>query len=1188
MKNMDKQSDLVNPKSIEDCGNHAHTDDEFEEHSEGEMLSEDEPNEDGSSDEESADSCGEEYDDADSCAEGSNEEDSEELEEVLEEDNEEDEEEISKLSEEKPNRKEALRCSMDQISPVNDSDDVPSLLEEKKSSDAVVDVPQVPGKRRCSEWDVNDEDVILVNDSGCLGKKSETRLCAGDVVNCSGEESHQEDSDEEFEEEFEEYSEDDDSVKETNEEEINKEPTTSCSMDQLLVNKPSKLLEEEKASVNLSASTVVDVPRASSKRRPSRWDIKAEDLVPVNDSGNLDKREIECSSDVKVKSSVLMNDSADLNKRRKTRWSSDKSPLDIPRPTQQRNSRKVEKRLQWLNTKLQMVNSNLEHYLKAKENLEKQTSSSQAIDDVHLAKLLQDKNHFVYQIHRMNEAKIKTKLHQESYKFKKLLALPMKEDSRYNLAALIIGPNGKTLNDMEKKTGAKLSLRGKDGSYRRNISKWEDIHLMIKANSHESIDAAVSMIQDLWQHKKHIKAAQLKELAKIKGTLREEKIEFVWTKCDICGDMYHPASDCPLTATDAETVKKFHTGPGSLFSSFGDKDKCATRIMPAELVVNCMPPISNDKNLVVGVPAPSAPSPNANLPSYPGHSVVHPSSWNANLPNYPGLAVTPSTSNANAPSYREVATISPSSSANLTSYHGHATAPPSSSMSRGPASLPSSSSNTNLSTRHVPHVIPPASSEANLQSYPAVTAVPPSSNTNLPSFPGFVVPPFSSNANRPSFPGIASIHPPPFSNINRSSYPQIAANPPAFSNTNVPSHPRFTAATPSSSNSNLSSYTGLAAIPPLSSNAKPPNFPDCTAVLPSSSNANLPSYTRFAPVPPSNANLAIRTGVAAIPQEISKSNNWPGPPGSSLPESSSSFLKSGYNSFSATSRGIAVPNCWPQPTGPTLAESGASFPKNSCNSSKYSETMRLQTSTPPGSTGQPSSSSSQFPGVTAISKELASFTGYTGLAAIPQKAPLSNNWPAPPFPLVPKSGSSFFKSSYSSPVQSGSARFQSSASPGKNADILDGKKLGLAVTATPPPPSNPNSRNYSNLAAIPPELPERNFWPRPTVSTLPESGMPLPGSIYSSLNYSETRQLPSSAPLGYTGQTTVSSSHLPDAVSNELANFPGYPKRVDASYPFDRSVPSSSLSSQPAHFTSNFSGNQMNPAWRNYNHPTSN
>ncbi|KAK8928399.1 hypothetical protein KSP39_PZI017432 [Platanthera zijinensis] len=1314
---MNKQSDLVNPNSAEECGNHARIDDEFDEYSKGEMLGE-EPNEEGSSNEESAEeiSCGEESDDADSCAEGSNEEDSEELEEALEEDNDDDasgeeinEDEISEVSEEKPNRKEALKCSMDQISTVNDSDDVPSLLEEKKASDAVVDVPQISGKRRRSGWDVKAEDVVLVNDSSDLGKKSETGLCSGDLENYSGEESYEEDSDEELEEAFEEYSGEDDSVKETNEEEINKESTTSCSMDQLLlINKPPKLLEE-KVSGNLSAATVVDVPRVSSKRRPSRWDIKSEDLVLVNDGGNLVKREIRRSTDIKAESSALINDSAVLNKRRKTRWSSDKSQPDKLRPPKHRSSRKVENRLRWLNMKLELVNNNLEHYLTAKTNLEKQSLSSPAIDDVRFAKLLEEKDFFVSEISRMKEEKKNSKYRRKSFKFKKMIPLPMKEYSGYNLAGLLLGPNGSTLKEMEEKTGSRLSLRGKDGSYRRNITNCADIHLMIKANKEESIDAAVSMIEELWQQKERIKAAQLRELAKINGTLRGGKTDFVWTRCDICGDLYHPASGCPLAATDAETVKKFHTGPGSLFSSYGDKDKCETQIMPTEVIVNCMPPILNDKKLVVGIAATSPPSPNANLPRYPGLTVVPPSSWNTNL------AVPPSTSNANAPSHGGFATISPSSNVNLPSYPGHAAICPSSSIANlpnyprpapsppsstnlnlpsysknvlfpmsssiakppnytryvaippsfpinhGPVTLPSSSSNANLSTRPVPPVVPPTFSKANLQSYPTVAAVPPSSNANLPNFPGFVVvPPSSSNANRPSFPGIASI-PPPSSNINRSSYAKFAANPPASSNANIPSYPKFTVATPSSSNSNLPSYAGLAAIPPPSSNAKPPssNYVDLAAIpLPSSnakppshpkstairlpsSNENMSSYTRLAPVPPSspNANLPIRTGFAAIPPEIPKSNNWPGPPGSSLLESSSSFLKSGYNSsvqtgsarlqtsiplgsnahildrkkpvptdappspssnfltypeFAATSREIAVPNCWPHPT----------------------------VSTPPGSRGQLSTFSSQFPGITAISKEFASFPGYTGLAAIcpptskvnlpsypgltaipktssnanlssdgghaaiPGKASLSNNWPGSPLPLVPESGSSFFKSSSNSPAQTGSAPFQSSASLDKNADILDVKKLELTVTSAPLPPLNPNSRSFSNFAVIPPEVPERNFWPRPTVSILPESGTSLPESIYGSFKYSETKSLPSSAPLVSTGQAAVSSSHLPYAVSNELTSFPGYPDRIKVSYPFDRPVPLSSLSFQRPHFTSNFSGNKMNPSWRNYNHPT--
>lgn len=296
---MVKQSDLV-PKSIEEYGSHANSDDEYEEYSEEEMLSEEELNEVVSSYEESTkkSSGGEEPDDKDSCTEESNEEDSdEEPEEPLEEEIEEDasveeiiEEEIREESEEELNGKATLRSSADQVSLANGNDQVPSLLEVKKASDAVAD----------------DEDFS-------------------------------EYSDEELEEALEEDIEEDASVEEIIEEEISEEleeepnenEALRSSADQPpLINDGddiSSLLEAKK-----TADEVVDVPRVSTKRRRSGWDIKAEDVVLPNDGGDQCKsRKTRWSSGTKVETSMLEDDNTELNKTRKTRWSSAQKNPDL-------------------------------------------------------------------------------------------------------------------------------------------------------------------------------------------------------------------------------------------------------------------------------------------------------------------------------------------------------------------------------------------------------------------------------------------------------------------------------------------------------------------------------------------------------------------------------------------------------------------------------------------------------------------------------------------------------------------------------------------------------------------------------------------------------------------------------------------------------------------------------------------
>ncbi|KAK8960185.1 KH domain-containing protein SPIN1 [Platanthera guangdongensis] len=455
----------------EEYGSHANSDDEYEEYSEEEMLSEEELNQVGSSDEESNQKIpgAEEPDDKGSFTEESNEEDSdEEPEEPLEEEIEEDasveeiiEEEIREESEEEHKGKEPLRSTVDQVCRVNGSDQVPSLLEVKKASDAVAD----------------DED-----------------FCT-------------EDSDEELDEALEEDIEEDASVDEIIEEEISEEldekpnenEALRSSVDQLpLVNDgddKSSLLDAKKA-----ADAVADVPRVSTKRRRSGWDIKAEDVLLLNDRDDQCKnRKTRWSSGTKTETSMLVNDNTELNKTRKTRWSSD-----------QRNSN------------LELFHQKLDKFLKVN------TSFPPTINGDHLSKLLEQVDDSISKVVREYEKNKKPKLPPDhNFLFKKKLYLPSKEYPGYNFIGLILGPKGNTLKKMEEDTGATILLRGKSLSRKEEGSYLDEDHVLIGADNQIYFDDAVRMVEKLLipvddRHNYH-KVAQLRELAKIRGTLMEGK-----------------------------------------------------------------------------------------------------------------------------------------------------------------------------------------------------------------------------------------------------------------------------------------------------------------------------------------------------------------------------------------------------------------------------------------------------------------------------------------------------------------------------------------------------------------------------------------------------------------------------------------------------------------------------------------
>jgi splicing factor 1 len=160
--------------------------------------------------------------------------------------------------------------------------------------------------------------------------------------------------------------------------------------------------------------------------------------------------------------------------------------------------------------------------------------------------------------------------------FKKIY-IPNKEHPNYNFIGLIIGPRGSTQRSLEKDSGARVSIRGK-GSVkegRKNQVKGpdddDDLHVHIHGESEEAVAIAVRLVEELLvvvdDEKNEHKQKQLRELALINGTLREDEFCQVCgerghkqfecphrsktfkaanVKCAICGEQSHPTRDCPL------------------------------------------------------------------------------------------------------------------------------------------------------------------------------------------------------------------------------------------------------------------------------------------------------------------------------------------------------------------------------------------------------------------------------------------------------------------------------------------------------------------------------------------------------------------------------------------------------------------------------------------------------------------
>eukprot|EP00854_Cymbomonas_tetramitiformis_P009291 gene9291-11007_t len=123
-------------------------------------------------------------------------------------------------------------------------------------------------------------------------------------------------------------------------------------------------------------------------------------------------------------------------------------------------------------------------------------------------------------------------------KKKRKLFIPVKEFPGYNFFGLIIGPRGNTQKRMQKETNTKISIRGKgsvkEGSARdpgRDYGEEDDLHVLIEGDNNPDVDAAAEMVEQLLrpvdEDKNEHKRAQLRELASINGTLRDEEF---WEK----------------------------------------------------------------------------------------------------------------------------------------------------------------------------------------------------------------------------------------------------------------------------------------------------------------------------------------------------------------------------------------------------------------------------------------------------------------------------------------------------------------------------------------------------------------------------------------------------------------------------------------------------------------------------------
>ncbi|KAK8858579.1 branchpoint-bridging protein [Kwoniella newhampshirensis] len=133
--------------------------------------------------------------------------------------------------------------------------------------------------------------------------------------------------------------------------------------------------------------------------------------------------------------------------------------------------------------------------------------------------------------------------------------IPVKEFPEINFFGLLVGPRGNSLKNMERLSGAKISIRGK-GSVKEGKGRpgnfpqdeEDELHCLITSEDESKVRACVDLINKVIEtaastpegqndHKRN----QLRELASLNGTLRDDENQL----CQNCGEKGHRRWECP-------------------------------------------------------------------------------------------------------------------------------------------------------------------------------------------------------------------------------------------------------------------------------------------------------------------------------------------------------------------------------------------------------------------------------------------------------------------------------------------------------------------------------------------------------------------------------------------------------------------------------------------------------------------
>ncbi|CCH58182.1 hypothetical protein TBLA_0A03840 [Henningerozyma blattae CBS 6284] len=151
-------------------------------------------------------------------------------------------------------------------------------------------------------------------------------------------------------------------------------------------------------------------------------------------------------------------------------------------------------------------------------------------------------------------------------KFQDKYYIPVNDYPEINFVGLLLGPRGNTLRKLQEESGCKIAIRGrgsvKEGKSANDLPKGamnfaDPLHCLIIADNEDKVQRGIKACENIVvkavtspDGQNDLKRGQLRELAELNGTLREDN-----RPCPICGIEGHKRYDCPNKEAFAQKVK---------------------------------------------------------------------------------------------------------------------------------------------------------------------------------------------------------------------------------------------------------------------------------------------------------------------------------------------------------------------------------------------------------------------------------------------------------------------------------------------------------------------------------------------------------------------------------------------------------------------------------------------------------